>query len=180
MAQSFPGFKAPAAGFDEPVEMLASCHDRLRDRCSTLSRLPAHIAEHGADEQARNAAQSILRYFDGPAMYHHADEEKDLFPALLESVAGSDAVCLRELFEKLSTEHRRLESQWQRLRGPLLLVSEGQDATLPQQDIEAFIDGYASHLQCEDDELLPMARRMLDDASLKQLGTAMQLRRNPA
>lgn len=179
MAQSFPGFNSPAASFNEPVEMLVSCHDRLRDRCSTLSRLPGHIAEHGADEQARSAAQSILRYFDGPALYHHADEEKDLFPALLESVAGSDAVCLRELFDRLSSEHRQLENQWQRLRVPLLRISEGSDAELPQQEIQTFIAQYASHLQCEDDELLPMARRMLDNTSLQVMGQAMQQRRNP-
>lgn len=179
MAQSFPGFNAPAAGFDEPVDMLSACHDRLRSRCGTLSRLPGHVALHGADEQARSAAQSILRYFDGPALHHHADEEKDLFPALLESVAGSDAACLRGLFDRLSAEHRRLENQWQRLRQPLLRISGGEKAELPAPDVQAFIEGYAGHLQCEDQELLPMARRMLDAASLAQIGNAMRERRNP-
>src|SRR5690606_464035 len=171
---------APAAGFDEPVDMLSACHDKLRSRCETLSRLPGHVALHGADEQARSAAQSILRYFDGPALYHHADEEKDLFPALLESVAGSDATCLRGLFDRLSTEHRQLESQWQRLRPLLLRLCQGEAVALPAQDIQAFIDCYAVHLQCEDQELLPLARRMLDGASLEQIGSAMRERRNPA
>ena len=179
MAQSFPGFNAPAAGFDEPVDMLSACHDKLRSRCETLSRLPGHVALHGADEQARSAAQNILRYFDGPALYHHADEEKDLFPALLESVAGSDATCLRGLFDKLSNEHRLLENQWQRLRPLLQQLCDGKAVELPDSDIQAFIQGYAGHLQCEDQELLPMARRMLDSAALRQIGQAMNLRRNP-
>ncbi|TFL11353.1 hemerythrin domain-containing protein [Pusillimonas caeni] len=180
MAQSFPGFNAPSAGFDEPVDMLSACHDKLRSRCETLSRLPDHVARHGADEHARSAAQSILRYFDGPALYHHADEEKDLFPALLESVAGSDATCLRGLFDRLSTEHRQLESQWQRLRPLLLRLCEGEAVALSARDIQAFMDGYADHLQCEDQELLPLARRMLDGASLERIGSAMRERRNPA
>lgn len=180
MALSFPGFNAPSAGFDEPVDMLSACHDRLRSRCETLSRLPAHVASHGADEQARSAAQSILRYFDGPALHHHADEEKDLFPALLESVAGSDATCLRQLFDRLGAEHRRLENQWRRLRPLLVRLSEGDAVALPGRDVQAFIDGYADHLVCEDQELLPLARRMLDAASLEQIGNAMRRRRNPS
>jgi len=180
MPQSFPGFNSPAAGFDEPVDMLSACHDRLRQRCDTLAKLPGHIDLHGADDQARSAAQSILRYFDGPALYHHADEEKDLFPALLESVAGSDAACLRGLFDRLSTEHRSLENQWQRLRPLLTELAEGRAPELPQADIQTFIDEYAGHLECEDQELLPLAKRMLGEAELQKIGRAMQDRRNPA
>lgn len=178
MTQSIPGFHAPAAGFDEPLQLLSGCHDKLRNRCDTLSRLPAHVAKHGADDQARSAAQSIVRYFDGPALFHHADEEEDLFPALLEAVAGSDAVCLRALFDRLSSEHRQLESQWQRLRPVLLDIHEGSAAKLSEQDIQRFIQDYADHLQTEDEELLPMAHRLLPPGALEQMGKAMQRRRN--
>ena len=179
MVQAIPGFNSPAAGFDEPVEMLSACHDKLRSRCDTLTRLPSHVAVHGADEQARSAAQSILRYFDGPALYHHADEEEDLFPALLESVAGSDATCLRGLFDKLSAEHRQLETQWQGLRPLLVKLKEGESVALPERDVQAFVQGYAEHLVCEDQELLPLARRMLGNDALEQIGNAMNARRNP-
>ncbi|WP_301115596.1 hemerythrin domain-containing protein [Pusillimonas sp. (ex Stolz et al. 2005)] len=179
MTQSIPGFNAPAAGFDEPIQLLSACHDKLRSRCDTLSRLPAHIAAHGADEQARSAAQSILRYFDGPALFHHADEEQDLFPALLEAVAGSDAVCMRELFGRLSAEHRQLEAQWQRLRPVLLQIQSGSAAELPLDDVDRFIQEYAAHLITEDEELLPMAQRLLPTSALDQMGKSMHHRRNP-
>lgn len=180
MVHAIPGFNSPAAGFDEPVDMLSACHDKLRSRCDTLKRLPDHVALHGADEQARSAAQSILRYFDGPALYHHADEEEDLFPALLESVAGSDATCLRGLFDKLSAEHRQLETQWQSLRPLLIKLKDGEAVALSRHDVHDFVQGYAEHLVCEDQELLPMARRLLGDAALEQIGKAMNARRNPA
>src|SRR5690606_8917607 len=160
LVDSFPRVSAPSAGFDGPVGMLSACHDRLRSRCDTLARLPDHVARHGADGQARDAAQSLLRYFDGPALYHHADEEQDLFPALLESVAGSDATCLRGLFDRLSTEHRQLESQWQRLRPLLLQLREGETLDLPTQDIQAVIAGYAGHLHCAHHELRHLAQRL--------------------
>ena len=98
---ALPGQNHPSASFEVPLEMLAACHQRIVQQCDTLNRLLPHLAAHGADLQAQQAAQAVLRYFDQAAVDHHADEEQDLFPALLESMAGSDAVCLRELIDVL-------------------------------------------------------------------------------
>ena len=97
MTSPFPGHRAPNAGFEVPLEMLAACHHRVESQCTTLQRLVAHLATHGSDEGARVAAAAVLRYFDTSAVDHHADEEIDLFPALIDSMAGSDATCIREL-----------------------------------------------------------------------------------
>lgn len=59
----------------------------------------------------RRAAHAVMRYFDSAARHHHEDEELDLFPALLESMAGSEAVCLRDLTASLCNDHRRLEQR---------------------------------------------------------------------
>src|SRR5690348_12754836 len=111
MGSEFPGFPA-AAGFEAPLEMLAACHGRIRTQCSTLVRLRSHVAAHGADDTARRAAVGVIRYFDRAARDHHDDEEQDLFPALLESMAGSDPVCIRQLIDSLADEHRELERLW--------------------------------------------------------------------
>ena len=101
-----------AAGFEAPLEMLLACHDRIRSRCSTLLRLASHVATNGADDEAINAARGVIRYFDSSAPHYHEDEERDLFPALLEALSGSDPVCLRELTESLADEHRELARLW--------------------------------------------------------------------
>lgn len=177
MSTTFPGFSSPAAGPEAPLEMLAACHIRIERQCSTLKRLAAHLADRGATEEARSAAASIVRYFDSAAVQHHADEEQDLFPALIESMAGSDAVCLRGLTEGLSADHRELEARWQRLRGMLENVLAGDAAALDAEAVEAFVDLYALHLQREEDELLPMAARLLGDDDLTRIGRAMRERR---
>ncbi|RDE50265.1 MAG: hypothetical protein DVS81_12415 [Candidatus Accumulibacter meliphilus] len=51
-------------------------------------------------------------YFDSAARHHHADEEDDLFPALIESKAGSDAICLREVIDGLKADQRALKACW--------------------------------------------------------------------
>lgn len=112
---SIPGHRAPTVGFEVPLEMLSACHLRIEAQLETLRRLVPYLANHGSDDEARAAASSVMRYFDTSAMQHHADEEEDLFPALLESMAGSDPVCLREMTQSLVAEHRDLETRWRRL-----------------------------------------------------------------
>jgi len=176
-----PGFSAPAAGFEAPLEMLAACHGRIGQQCETLRRLVAHLAAQGSgalpDEQARSAAANVMRYFDTAAPQHHADEDEDLFPALLEAMAGSDAVCIRDLTERLAGEHEALELAWERLRVKLAVIAAGGAGPLTQADVERFIGLYASHIEMEEHELLPMAARLLSDAQLDEIGRAMRARR---
>lgn len=175
-----PGHSAPSAGFDAPLQMMSACHQRLHQQNATLIRLVGHLAQHGADADARSAAAAVMRYFDTAAVHHHADEEADLFPALLEAMAGSDAVCLRELTESLKDEHRELETCWARVRDVLQHVAAGRNAVLDAAHVAALVDGYQRHIEREDNELLPMAERLLDDAALARIGGAMRARRGIA
>ncbi len=177
MSNTLPGHAAPAASFEVPLEMLAACHERVLSQCDTLLRLAPHIAAHGSDRPAQEAATVVMRYFDTAARHHHEDEEQDLFPALLESMAGSDAVCLRELTAALCADHRALEARWQALRQVLKQVAAGVPCPLPATDVQGLVDLYTQHIAVEEDELLPMAARLLSSAELDRLGLAMRARR---
>lgn len=179
MTITFPGHSAPAVGFEVPLEMLAACHLRVQDQCATLQRLVSHIAAHGSDRPAREAATAVMRYFDTSANHHHEDEERDLFPALLAAAAGSDALCLRELTAALTAEHRELEARWNALRAVLAQVALGQPAQLAQEDVAGFARMYERHIAREETELLPIAQRLLSDAELDRIGLAMRMRRAP-
>ena len=180
MSLKLPGHASPAVGFEAPLEMLAACHARIEQQCATLRRLVPHVAGHGADAQARDAAASVMRYFDTAAVHHHADEEVDLFPALIEAMAGSDAVCLRELTAGLAAEHRKLESRWWQVRGALARAAVGAATSLDADDIDAFVGLYQRHIAREENELLPMAARLLGDDALDRVGRAMRERRGIA
>jgi len=180
MSTNLPGHAAPAVGFEAPLEMLSACHHRVERQCATLRRLVAHLPAHGVDADARAAAGAVLRYFDTAAKDHHADEEADLFPALIESMAGSDAVCVRELIDVLMSDHRALELHWQRLRPLLLGIVAGDPLALTPADVEPLITLYERHIAREESELLPMAARLLGDEVLQGLGKAMRERRGIA
>ena len=177
MGVTLPGQSAPGAGFEAPLEMLAACHGRIEQQCETLRRLIVHLPLHGADAQAREAALAAMRYFDSAARDHHADEEQDLFPALLESMAGSDAICLREMTQALCAEHRTLEQHWHGVRVMLEGVSAGDASAVDAAAIEALVEAYARHIAREEGELLPMAARLLGDDALRDIGRAMRERR---
>jgi len=180
MTQPIPGISTPPASAEAPLEMLSACHARIERQCATLRRLVPHLAAHGADEEARTAAANVIRYFDSSAQHHHDDEEEDLFPALLESMAGSDAVCLRDLTEALTAEHRALDAAWQRVRASLAQIAAGTSAHLGSDDVEALVARYEQHIAREEQELLPMAARLLADEDLARIGKAMRERRGIA
>lgn len=183
MSNNFPGQSAPGVGFEVPLEMLAACHGRVQHQCETLQRLLPHLHNHGADREVQEAAHAVMRYFDSAARHHHEDEECDLFPALLESMAGSDAVCLRDLTASLCSDHRRLEHRWAVLRRWLLQVAQGAASTpadVARADVPGFVQLYQQHIAREEAELLPMAARLLSDAELDRIGLAMRERRGLA
>lgn len=177
MAVSFPGGPAPAPGPDDPLALLSACHGRISRQCATLARLSAHLPAHGSDATAQTAAASVRRYFDTAAAHHHEDEEEDLFPALIDSMAGSDVVCLHALVDGLMADHRRLASLWEPLRLTLSEIAAGRPAELPPQQVQAFTDAYSEHIRREEDELLPMAARLISDDVLAAIGQAMKARR---
>lgn len=174
---AFPGFTAPAAGFEAPLEMLSACHGRVERQCQTLQRLVPHLAANGPDQAARDAAQNVMRYFDTSAPHHHADEEDDLFPALLESAPETELAPLRNLIDALCAQHRGLEQAWQELRWKLEGVWLGTMRELDADEVQHLVELYRMHIAREDEALLPAAMRILGTAQLDAVGRAMRARR---
>lgn len=180
MEVEVPGFPVLAEGFEAPLEMLAACHHRIRSQCATLLRLRLHVAAVGADAAAASAARRVIRYFDTAARDHHDDEEQDLFPALFEAMAGSDPVCIRGLTDSLTNDHRELERLWSTVRPWLVAVEAGKTASPEAAAIDSFVDLYDRHANREEQELLPMAVRLLGMTQLGQICQSMRLRRGIA
>ena len=173
----FPGFDTPAAGFEAPLEMLSACHGRVERQCETLLRLAPHLAASGPDPAAREAAQNVMRYFDTSARHHHADEEEDLFPALLQCAPRDELAAVSGLIAALLAQHRALEQAWSGLRLILDEVRRGNPGTLAEDEVGRLVNLYREHIAREESELLPLAARVLDSAQLDEIGRAMRVRR---
>lgn len=119
---AIPLHPGPGAGFDQPFEMLAACHERVARMLGLLQRLQAHLQQRGADASASSAARDVMRYFDQAAPQHHLDEERHVFP-LLRASADPRLVALAG---RLQAEHRTMAAAWAVLRGDLQAVAEGR------------------------------------------------------
>ena len=169
-----------APGFDQPIAVLKHCHDRIRKQLATLEKLVPHLATHGADEQAQQAAAAVLKYFDKAAHLHHEDEEQDLIPMLQVTARGEDADLLAQLAPGILDEHRQMDAMWQGLHEQLRAIADGSAALLRESDVRRFADTYSAHMEREESHIAPMAKRIFSAAQMAQLGQAMQLRRGIA
>ena len=167
----------PAPDFDQPVAVLKHCHGRIRKQLATLEKLLAHLPEHGADEQARQAATAVLKYFDKAAHLHHDDEEQDLLPMLLAVAKGEDAATLQALVPVILQEHKDMDAMWQDLHEQLTGIADGSGAQLPASIVRRFVQSYHGHMEREEGIVAPMALRLFGPDQMARLGGAMRQRR---
>lgn len=170
-------FPTPAASFDHPLDILDGCHERILRNCNAIKRIAEHVAVHGADAEARQAAANVIRYFEVAGANHHRDEEEDLFPALQHYAPSGELNEVFDLLFQLKADHKRLDLLWARMRERLEAIAGGRDVHLTPDAAEAFRSNYQRHIGLEESRLLPLARRVLDDNLLRALGQRMARRR---
>ncbi|GAA0782809.1 hemerythrin domain-containing protein [Castellaniella ginsengisoli] len=139
------------SSFPSPIARLLAAHAETRRHLDAL-------ADAGADAWPGAAA-----WFEGPARTAYEILETRLFPALIESMAGSDAVCLKGLTGGLARDRADLERRWRQA------VRSAAADPAAREALAAWIEDYRGWLACADEELLPMAARLLDDAALDAL-----------
>lgn len=175
-ARSLPGFHAPGVGFEQPFAMLEACHERVQRTLALLARLRAHVHQHGVDDDARQAARDVLRYFDIAAPLHHQDEELHVFPLLL--AQGQPVV--KALVQQLQHDHATMTADWSAARLGLLRVADGA-ATAFSPDDEAALDQFAAryhdHIAAEESTAYPQALALLEPDRLAAIGREMAARR---
>jgi hemerythrin-like domain-containing protein len=174
-----PGSKL-AASFDEPVEMLEACHERIEAQLATLDRLPEYLERHGADAVARDAARAVMRYFDTAAVHHHEDEDRDLFPLLRAAAARARRHEIAAALYELEREHESMTGLYRRLRVQLESLAAGTVPALDGEDLARFARLYRRHMRTEAHLVLPFAREALDASQRAALGASMAARRGAA
>jgi pyridoxamine 5'-phosphate oxidase len=169
-----------APDFDQPIAVLKHCHDRIRKQIRTMENLGIHLARDGADFEARQAANSILRYFNKAAHHHHEDEEHDLLPVLQATARGDDALLLNKVIPEIMKEHSQMEGAWVGLGQQLEAISSGASALLSAEEVNRFAALYQAHMQKEETHIAPMALRLFSGDQMAHLGAAMRARRGIA
>lgn len=162
---------APVPGLDEPLGLLAACHERILTHCKLLGRIVEHHAHGELGPAVHGACAQVIRYFSTAARHHHEDEEQDLFPLLINKEPALDG-----LLQRLHTEHGVLDAAWSRL-SPMLGEPEKFTTDEFRTRVVAFCTAFENHIALENTELLPVARSLLAVTDLAPLGRSMARRR---
>lgn len=165
-------FPPAAPDFSDPLGLLRACHERIFKHCDILESLAAHVADQGIDQEAREAAAQIHRYFSIAAKHHHEDEEQDLFPRL-----ARQSLKLADLVHTLKQDHQQLDALWTEIEPILAKPASIKDVENFQSLAERFAGAYREHARRENTDLLDMAQHIFSSDELKKIGQNMAERR---
>jgi hemerythrin-like domain-containing protein len=159
-----------------PIDDFSHCHAGIRKQLHELAELPA-LLEPAA--RARRIASETLAFFRDAVFEHHADEERELFPAVLASaVKGEEHDKVLAITQALTAEHRSVEAAWSKLEPKLEELVKGRDADVDGADIAKLVDDYRAHARYEEEVFLPMSQAILgrNGNHLAALGVSMHIR----
>lgn len=165
-----------AADNASPIQDFSQCHAGILAHLRALDELPA-LLEPAA--RARQVAADTVRFFREVVYEHHQEEEKELFPAVLDSAAkGEERSRVEQIIAALTAEHRAVESEWERLEPKLKVVAKGHDTDPVAADIGSLVTTYKAHARYEEEQFLPLAQAILGRNSnhLAALGLSLHLR----
>lgn len=168
---------APVASFEAPLEALSACHRRIEAHLAALGVLPQHIAEHGVDATAREAARFALHFFDTAGAEHQRDEDDDLFPLLRTRAGELERAEISAVINEIEADHQTMDAQWARLRERLDAIAQGRPVPLVPADVSGFAWLYHRHLEKESAIILPFAPEALAATEWRELGERMAARR---
>lgn len=141
-------------------QSLDACHQQVHTHLEKLADV-LKMLEAGADEvQYRQQVGEIEAYFSSTSRQHHADEEKNVFPALLSS---SNAELVKAV-RTLQQDHGWIEQNWIELAPMLRAIAEGEDWVDPAELLHAvgvFLELYRDHLVREETLVYPAAKAQL-------------------
>jgi hemerythrin-like domain-containing protein len=164
---------------DLPMTNFSHCHIGILHHLDRLSEL---LLQLGNAAESKKIAKEALDYFQLGMKAHHQEEELELFPAVLSSaLPGEERIQVAEMIEKLTHEHRELESSWLTLERALKEIVKGQTSSVDHVHFVILIKRYKAHASAEESVFLPLAEKILSRNSnhMAALGLSLHMRHVP-
>ncbi|MBI3047733.1 MAG: hemerythrin domain-containing protein [Acidobacteria bacterium] len=168
-------------GFDEPLGLLSDCHRRIEHFLQVLLSIAQDAAGGPLGDEQRWQLEAALAYFATAGLRHTADEEESVFPRLKASSEPA-AAQVQQVLARLERDHSDavqhhqavdvLVRQW--LGDGRLDPADASQLATRLASLEAL---YRSHIAVEDNELFPVATRLLSARQLQEIGREMAARR---
>ena len=155
---------------------LDATHRDIQTHLKTLRGLVEAVTQGGLNADQRQQARGVIAYFNQEARHHHLDEEKHVFPSLL----NSSDTALVEAGQRLIQDHGWLEETWLEIE-PLMeaVVNDNQwfDPIELHHAYEVFEGLYADHIVLEEGLAFPGAQKQSLAWDAEGIGREMAKRR---
>jgi len=163
---------------ETPLTSFTRCHLGIVTQLEGTARLPELVE---AANHARQVAQTTLDLFRQTILPHHAEEEAELFPAVLQSTNSNERKAVRGMIERLVAEHREVEGLWKRLEPSVRAAARGNRSEVDAEVMEELVRAFLRHARYEETVFLPLAERILsrNGNHMAALGLALHLRNVP-
>lgn len=170
---------APPDSVEPPLAGFSQCHVGITRQLDAFAELPAL---HTAALRAREVAAATVALFEEAVIAHHADEEGELFPAVLRSAApGQEAAEVEVMVRQLTAEHRQIEARWKALAPAVRAAARSKPVDFDVAAVQALVAAYHAHAGFEEQHFLPAAQRILgrNDNHMAALGLSLHMRHAP-
>lgn len=165
---------------DGTLAIFSDCHHDFVAQLHSALYLPELVA---AAAKARALADDLQRMFRLGVGPHHAEEERELFPAVLRAAEpGAEADEVRAMVAQLVREHRDMEARWDQLQPAVDAVARGESPALDEELIQDLVQHFFAHAHFEEEHFLPLAQKILGrhGDAMAALGRAVHERHRSA
>lgn len=166
------------ATFEAPLELLLSCHDKIKHFSSTLVELSIALEKEGWSSKLITTADQIRRYFNIASPEHHLDEEHHLFPAIIAldpKLTQPGSIEILQLINRLIKEHVESDALWIKLDA--MLDEQSEDFNTLKNLSQQFKSSMHEHASIENEQIFPYAETHIGDIELRKIGLEIARRR---
>lgn len=144
---------------DGSLAVFSDCHHDFVAQLHSALYLPELVT---AAAKARAMASDLVKMFRHGVANHHAEEERQLFPAVLRAAEpGPELDEVRAMVDQLVGEHRDMETRWAQLRPAVEAVARGESPELDAALIQDLVQHFFAHAHYEEEHFLPLAQKIL-------------------
>lgn len=168
-----------APWLEAPLTRFSKCHMGIVSQLQTIAGLPALIV---AAAQCRAGATSTLALFEHAVVEHHAEEERELFPVVLQSAGrGEEHDRVQAIVRRLTAEHRAIEFLWKSVAPAIRAAAANKPADLDPATVDELVHCCMAHANFEEQQFLPLAETILsrNGNHMAALGLSIHLRHAP-
>lgn len=161
-------FIEPAKDFSDGMHVLNIYHERFLALGKDLIELCDNICKHGMNEERANRSVHMHCFYTHANRLHHLDEEKALFPLIINRSTLIDG-----MIERLTLDHEEIEQAWARLAQLLGRPEHIEDTgslTMLAQEFEKLL---REHVLRENEDFFPQVEALIEPDQRTQMAETM-------